>query len=85
MFVTYVSFHNSLFFHLRFGKEVVVHAMEGILLPRGSLADHDQTVTKVDRLVPVVVTPASLCASNLNFVHGRTRGEVRARLATDAH
>ena len=84
-FVTYVSFRNSLFFHLRFGKEAVVHAREGILLPRGSLVDHDRTVTSVDRSVPVLAAPASLCVANLNFVHGRTHEEVQARLATDAH
>ena len=81
-----MSFRNSLFFHLRFGKEAVVHAMEGILLPPGSLVDHGQTVvTKVSRSVPVVVASASSCVASLNFVHGRTRGVVQARLATDAH
>ena len=83
--VTYVSFRNSLFFHLRFGKVAVVHVREGILLPRGSLVDHDRTVTSVDRSVPVHAAPASLCVANLNFVHGRTREEVQARSATDAH
>ena len=63
----------------------MVHLREGILLPRDSLVDRDRTVTSATDKLVQVVAPASLCVSNLGFVHGRTREEVRYQQATDAH
>ena len=86
-FGTYVFFRNSPFFHLRFGKVVVVHSREGILLPHDSLVDHDRTVISVDTPVLVVVAPTGSVVSNLgHYFSGHTHGEVQyQQMAADAH